>query len=52
MRAQMHGLIPDHSKAALLILDMISDFQFPDGPKVRKSPTLHVGPGGGPLGSE
>jgi nicotinamidase-related amidase len=35
MRAQMHGLLPDHSRAALLILDMISDFQFPDGPKVR-----------------
>jgi hypothetical protein len=35
MRAQMHGLLPDHSRAALLILDMISDFQIPDGPKVR-----------------
>lgn len=35
MRAQMHGLLPDHSRAALLVLDMISDFQFPDGTKVR-----------------
>jgi nicotinamidase-related amidase len=35
--AQLHGLLPDRSRAALLILDMISDFQFPDGPKVQRA---------------
>jgi nicotinamidase-related amidase len=35
--AQMHGLIADRSRAVLLVLDMISDFQFPDGPKVQRA---------------
>jgi len=34
---QMHGLLPDRSPAALLVLDMISDYQFPDGAKVRRA---------------
>jgi isochorismate hydrolase len=30
------GFIPDRSRAVLLVLDMISDFQFPDGPAVAR----------------
>jgi nicotinamidase-related amidase len=37
MSAQFHGLLPDRSAAVLLVLDMISDFQFPDGPKVQRA---------------
>jgi nicotinamidase-related amidase len=37
MTGQVHGLLPDRSPAALLILDMISDFRFPDGPAVRRA---------------
>ena len=37
MGAQMHGLLPDRSRAVLLVLDMISDFQFPDGPKLQRA---------------
>jgi isochorismate hydrolase len=37
MMAQLHGLLPDRSRAALLILDMVSNFQFPDGPKVQRA---------------
>jgi len=33
----MHGLLPDRSSAAVLVLDMISDFQFPDGPNVQRA---------------
>ena len=35
MPTQMHGLHPDRARAALLVLDMISEFEFPDGRKVR-----------------
>jgi nicotinamidase-related amidase len=34
---QIHGLFPDRSPVALLVLDMVSDFQFPDGPKVQRA---------------
>lgn len=30
----LHGSAPDHSKIALLIIDMISDFEFEDGEKL------------------
>jgi len=33
----MHGLLPDRARAALVILDMISDFRFPDGPAVQRA---------------
>ena len=37
MGAQMHGLLPDRSRVVLLVLDMISDFQFPDGPTIQRA---------------
>jgi nicotinamidase-related amidase len=37
MCAQMHGLLPDRSRTAVLVLDMISDFEFPDGPQVQRA---------------
>ncbi len=37
MRKQEHGLTPDRSIAALLILDVLSDFRFPDGPAVMRA---------------
>jgi nicotinamidase-related amidase len=37
VKRQIHGLAPDHSRAALLILDMISDFRFPDGAAVARA---------------
>jgi nicotinamidase-related amidase len=37
IRTSFHGLIPDHSVAVLLVLDMISDFRFPDGPRVQRA---------------
>jgi nicotinamidase-related amidase len=41
--SQLHGLLPDRSRTVLLILDMISDFQFPDGPKVQRA-ARHIAP--------
>ena len=32
----LHGNAPDKSKVALLLIDMISDFEFPDGEKLFK----------------
>jgi nicotinamidase-related amidase len=29
--------VPDRSRTALIVLDMISDFQFPDGPEVARA---------------
>jgi len=37
MGTAMHGLLPDHSPAVLIILDMISDFDFPDGEAVARA---------------
>ena len=37
MSTQMHGFLPDRANAVLLVLDMISDFQFPDGLQVRRA---------------
>jgi nicotinamidase-related amidase len=37
MPPQMHGLLPDRAAAAVLVLDMISDFRFPDGASVRRA---------------
>jgi nicotinamidase-related amidase len=37
MGTQAHGLLPDHSPAALIVLDMISDFRFPDGPAIARA---------------
>lgn len=37
MGTPLHGLLPDHSPAALIILDMISDFAFPDGATVARA---------------
>jgi isochorismate hydrolase len=37
MRRQQHGLTPDRSITALLILDMLSDFRFPDGAAVMRA---------------
>lgn len=37
MSPQFHGLEPDRSVAALIILDMISDFDFPDGDEVARA---------------
>jgi nicotinamidase-related amidase len=34
MASQVQGLLPDRAGAALIVLDMISDFQFPDGGRV------------------
>ena len=34
---QQHGLMPDRSAAALIILDVLSDFRFPDGPAVLRA---------------
>ena len=34
--SDLHGNVPDKSKAALLIIDMISDFEFEDGEKLFK----------------
>jgi nicotinamidase-related amidase len=33
----LHGNAPDKSKVALLLIDMISDFEFPDGEKLFKN---------------
>jgi nicotinamidase-related amidase len=37
VRTEFQGLSPDRSRAVLLVLDMISDFRFPDGPAVRRA---------------
>jgi nicotinamidase-related amidase len=37
MENRSHALPPDRSKAVLLILDMISDFRFPDGADVARA---------------
>jgi nicotinamidase-related amidase len=37
MQKSIHGLEPDRSSTALLILDMISDFRFPDGEAVARA---------------
>lgn len=37
MKRQIHGMAPDHARTALLILDMISDFRFPDGTAVLRA---------------
>jgi nicotinamidase-related amidase len=37
MGTQIQGLLPDRSRAVLLVLDMISDFKFPDGPQVQRA---------------
>jgi nicotinamidase-related amidase len=37
VKAQLHGMPADHSTVALIVLDMISDFRFPDGPKVERA---------------
>jgi hypothetical protein len=34
---QVHSLTPDHSHTVLLILDMISDFDFPDGTSILRA---------------
>jgi nicotinamidase-related amidase len=34
MTTQFHGLLPDRSRAVLLVLDMFSTFRFPDAPSV------------------
>lgn len=44
MDTQVHGLLPDHSPAALLILDMLSDFEFPDGKLVARA-ARRIAPG-------
>jgi nicotinamidase-related amidase len=36
VNGQVHGLLPDRAVAALLVLDMISDFRFPDGAAVAR----------------
>lgn len=37
MRTEQHGLPPDRSHTALIILDLLSDFRFPDGKAVLRS---------------
>jgi nicotinamidase-related amidase len=37
MKNAYHGLPPDRSATVLIILDMISDFNFPDGPQVARA---------------
>jgi nicotinamidase-related amidase len=37
MKKQQHGLLPDHSPTVLLILDMMSDFRFPEGAQVLRA---------------
>jgi nicotinamidase-related amidase len=37
MSTRLHGLVPDHSRAALIILDMISDCAFPNGAAVARA---------------
>src|ERR1051325_4530093 len=37
MSSQMHGLHPDRARVALLILDMISDFEFPQARPVERA---------------
>lgn len=37
MNGEVHGLLPDRSAAVLLVLDMISDFRFPDGADVARA---------------
>ena len=37
MGKQMHGLLPDQANAVLVVLDMISDFQFPDGTQLQRA---------------
>jgi len=44
MRKQEHGLTPDRSSAALLILDVLSDFRFPDGAAVMRAARRIVHP--------
>jgi len=39
MPPQFSGLLPDRSRAALLVLDMISTFQFPDGRRLQRTAT-------------
>jgi nicotinamidase-related amidase len=37
MKTQVHSLTRDHSPTTLLILDMISDFDFPDGGAIERA---------------
>jgi nicotinamidase-related amidase len=37
MKKQQHGLLRDHSPTVLIILDMLSDFRFPDGAQVLRA---------------
>jgi nicotinamidase-related amidase len=37
MKKQQHGLLRDHSPTVLLILDMLSDFRFPDGAQMLRA---------------
>lgn len=37
MASRFQGLLRDRARAALLVLDMISDFQFPDGDGVERA---------------
>jgi nicotinamidase-related amidase len=37
MSKQFHGLLPDHSRLALVVLDMFSTFQFPDAAGVLRA---------------
>jgi nicotinamidase-related amidase len=37
VKVPFHGLPPQRSNAALLVLDMFSDFDFPDGPQVLRA---------------
>jgi nicotinamidase-related amidase len=37
MKRQMHGMPRDHSLSVLVVLDMISDFRFPDGARVARA---------------
>ena len=33
----LHGAAPDHAGDALLVLDMISDFRFPNGTRAQQA---------------
>lgn len=37
MKTQIHSLTRDHSPTVLLVLDMISDFGFPDGTSILRA---------------
>ncbi len=37
MTTPYHGLLPDRSRSVLVVLDMFSTFQFPDGPSVLRA---------------